>query len=61
MASAKDQRAAAAACNSDAENKKPGLSRTALILSTLRCFFDGTGNNKKVREKNKRLSNPARI
>ncbi len=61
MAGANDQLAAAASCNSDAENKKPGAVQNCSDIINIAVFFDGTGNNKKVDEPIFRLSNPARI
>jgi hypothetical protein len=61
MADANQQLAAAAACNSDAENKKPGAKQNCSDIVNISVFFDGTGNNKKADGPDKKLSNPARL
>ena len=64
MPDANRQLANAAACNSDAENNKPGAKQNCSDIVNISVFFDGTGNNLKADTKDKKCykwSNPARL
>lgn len=61
MAGDNEQLAAAASCNSDVENQKPGATQNCSDIVNISVFFDGTGNNNDVDEPLQRWSNPARM
>ena len=56
-----DKLAAARSCNRDAAATKPGAIQNCSDVVNISVFFDGTGNNKDVDDKEMKWSNPARL